>query len=55
MVIPVQADNYLRERKQRMLQALLLPPAVRVHLGMAWVGRVAQQLPNGWQGLSLKC
>lgn len=42
-----------KEHNQRMLQALLLPPTVHVHLGMAWVGRVAQQLPNGWQGLRL--
>lgn len=42
-----------RECNQRMLQTLLLPPAVHIHLGMALVGRVAQQLPNGWKGL--KC
>lgn len=44
-----------RERNQRMLQALLLPPAVHVHRGMPWVDRVAQRLPNGLQGPGLKC
>lgn len=42
-----------REHNQRVVQALLLPPAVGIHLGMALVDRVAEQLPVGWQGLRL--
>lgn len=42
-----------RECSQRMLQTLLLTPAVHIHLGMALVGRAVQQLANGWKGL--KC
>lgn len=40
-VIAIQVDIYLNgECNQRMLQALLLSPAVHVHLGLAWVGRI---------------
>lgn len=42
-----------RECNQKMLQTLLLTPAVHIHLGMALVGKAAQQLPNGWK--ELKC